>query len=128
MKLRTLLLRSRSSVVNPFRCLAVKPTAASEVAEGHLPDFTPLRTNIPTIYTCVPLEPRLELDYISNRANILFKQVPKYIAPKDLSYELPRDGLPEFAFVGRSNVGKSTLIAELLGAQGLGYLLLCSVA
>ncbi len=33
--------------------------------------------------------------------------------------EFPRDGRPEIAFMGRSNVGKSSLINRLLGSRGL---------
>lgn len=33
--------------------------------------------------------------------------------------KLIRDGVPEFAFVGRSNVGKSSLINNLVGSKGL---------
>ena len=31
----------------------------------------------------------------------------------------PRDGRPEYAFIGRSNVGKSSLINMLTGRKGL---------
>ena len=31
----------------------------------------------------------------------------------------PSDGLPEYAFIGRSNVGKSSLINMLTGVKGL---------
>jgi GTP-binding protein len=33
--------------------------------------------------------------------------------------QIPRDGLREFAFIGRSNVGKSSLINALTGQKGL---------
>jgi GTP-binding protein len=32
---------------------------------------------------------------------------------------MPADGVPEFAFIGRSNVGKSSLLNMLLGRRGL---------
>lgn len=35
--------------------------------------------------------------------------------------DLPVDGLPEIAFLGRSNVGKSSLINRLLGRKKLAY-------
>ncbi|HCR48911.1 MAG TPA: ribosome biogenesis GTP-binding protein YihA/YsxC [Rhodothermales bacterium] len=35
--------------------------------------------------------------------------------------DLPEDGLAEFAFIGRSNVGKSSLINMLLGRRGLAH-------
>lgn len=49
----------------------------------------------------------------------IFSYRAQYIAPADLKYDFPKNGSPEIAFVGRSNVGKSSLIENLLGNKGL---------
>lgn len=36
--------------------------------------------------------------------------------------QLPTDGLPEIALVGRSNVGKSSLINKLCGKRNLAFI------
>lgn len=47
------------------------------------------------------------------------KAALEMVAYKDS--DMPRDGLPEIAFLGRSNVGKSSLINRLLGRKKLAY-------
>ncbi len=43
----------------------------------------------------------------------------KFVAAANLPGSFPRDTRPEVAFIGRSNVGKSSLINSLLGVKGL---------
>ncbi len=43
----------------------------------------------------------------------------KFVFSSGKISQIPRDGLREFAFIGRSNVGKSSLINMLVGKQGL---------
>ncbi len=44
---------------------------------------------------------------------------PKYVASYPDFRKTPDKGLPEYAFIGRSNVGKSSLINMLSGRKGL---------
>lgn len=53
------------------------------------------------------------------KSRALFKAAPQFVrGVVGLEY-LPSDGLPEVAFIGRSNVGKSSLINAVAGAKGL---------
>ncbi len=47
------------------------------------------------------------------------KIVAKFAFSSGKLSQIPRDGLREFAFIGRSNVGKSSLINMLTGQKGL---------
>lgn len=60
------------------------------------------------------------VDYSKHAADAqrIFSLQPRFVSPKELGYEMPHLGVPEFAFIGRSNVGKSTLISTLLGSGG----------
>lgn len=49
----------------------------------------------------------------------LFAREARFIAGASVSSALPREGLPEIAFAGRSNVGKSSLVNALTGRRTL---------
>ena len=82
----------------------------------HIVPFIASRT--PSIHIPTDLDPEL-VDYTSflSKQRDLFGLDAKYISPADFGHKLPTGNVPEFAFVGRSNVGKSSLIRTLLGNQ-----------
>lgn len=53
------------------------------------------------------------------RGRLLFAQEAKFVAGAATFEVLPKSGLPEIAFVGRSNAGKSSLINALTGRKAL---------
>ena len=73
-----------------------------------------IETIVKTVYTSAILDPSLDLDSYQSLAKSLFSLHVKFVQPKDFKYQLPSYGIPEFAFVGRSNVGKSSLISALI--------------
>jgi len=57
----------------------------------------------------------MDLSPFRGEARRIFSLPAHYNSPIDFNYALPTKGVAEFAFVGRSNVGKSSLISKLLG-------------
>ena len=74
-----------------------------------------IATTTPTVWTSSQLD--AQHDLISHRSEHkrLFKLPCQYVSPIDLNYQLPDNQVAEFAFVGRSNVGKSSLVSALIG-------------
>lgn len=77
-------------------------------------DFQVRNTDLPTIFTIDPIPPETDLNSYKSKMKSNFSLSYDYLSPEDLNYKFPVNGKPEFAFIGRSNVGKSSLISSLL--------------
>ncbi|RYH15742.1 YihA family ribosome biogenesis GTP-binding protein [archaeon] len=72
--------------------------------------------------TTAPLVEEVDNSFLlkhKSDAKKIFSLNPTYIPPSYFNHQLPSAGRPEVAFVGRSNVGKSSLVEALLGTKGL---------
>ena len=76
-------------------------------------------TNAPSVFASSELDPFYDAaePVWSSAGRRLFQSVPRYVSPAELNYKLPDQHVAEFAFVGRSNVGKSSLISALIGHE-----------
>jgi len=68
------------------------------------------------------IEPKVKLQQLFGPQELpqtfaLRKMEARYMRPKDFNYQLPDDQVPEAAFFGRSNVGKSSLINAVVGSD-----------
>ena len=80
---------------------------------------TRFREIYPNYYASVLIENECTFSRFSSQASRLFSLKSEYIPPAKFNYSLPSNNKPEIAFIGRSNVGKSSLISALLTDKSL---------
>lgn len=77
-----------------------------------------LQSKMQSIFVASCLNPELiDLTTFAAHRSRLFGLQPAYLSPEELNYALPAGHVPEFAFIGRSNVGKSSLINALIKSK-----------
>lgn len=75
----------------------------------------------PSLFVTEGLDPdTFTLNKFAPARKKLFEQASlHYISPKDFNFQLPKGGRAEVCFIGRSNVGKSSLIEAISGNAGI---------
>ena len=112
--------RIQNRYAKPFFALTPRiGLSTAEVVENPFTNF--IQTDIHSVFTMNGFDNKYEEILIPHKrsSNFTFSLPTKYVHPKEFNYTLPNDGVAEFAFVGRSNVGKSSLISTLLNNKNL---------
>lgn len=103
-----------------------KPIHNNQYSDGNstpgsnVPTDNFIQSTTDSIYVSNDLDPHVNYNDFALDAKNIFKLSGRYIQPNEFNFKLPNGGVPEFAFVGRSNVGKSSLISALLNEDKLG--------
>jgi GTP-binding protein len=83
-------------------------------------DHAPRRRGLKPLTAAIDLFPPRALEAPPREAGrILFARDCRFVAGAADPASLPEEGLPEIAFIGRSNVGKSSLVNALTGRRML---------
>ena len=59
------------------------------------------------------------MDFIENSKQVMNIKTAKFVVSNQNAKQCPKDNIPEYAFIGRSNVGKSSLINMLANNKKL---------
>ena len=76
-------------------------TALTVVCKRHKSRYTVTKTTTESVYTCSGLDREISYSKWASECSNIFNQTPKYLPPSEFNFNLPKKGLPEFAFVGR---------------------------
>ncbi len=73
------------------------------------------QTTMPTVFVSLELSEKFDFKTFVKVKKEFFESIaPRYVHPSEFGFKLPTNNVPEFAFIGRSNVGKSSLISRIL--------------
>ena len=106
-----------------FRAIKKSFLIVRRITSDH--NYLPSTTR--SVYVSSELDAEIDYSKFTQDATKIFKYTGKYVQPSEFQFQLPKCGTPEFAFVGRSNVGKSSLISALLDEDKLGILMVLYV-
>jgi hypothetical protein len=71
-------------------------------------------TSTESVFTISEMESEINFSQWNQSASKLFQSESKYIPPKDFGYQLPHEGIAEYAFVGRLLTSENSYLYHLL--------------